>query len=275
MEYIARNLSNEIRKKYKLIEKLHTQDLRDNESKRKYLLSCEKNKKKAIETISQINSFKIENPCLQSPFSVPKNTKRRLIKEGIENIKDSFKWGKQNFDIYQFDESFIRNLAGRITPELYNEDIGKYREGIQGTTIKGASVTPPYPAKLIDLEIPRFVKVMKRRLISKDLIEKINTAIYSHLHIARMHPFVDGNGRTARIFQDIILDHNHIPLPIIEPGERNIYYEFLDKAIVDWKHKKSNSETTLGSTEGEHLFHTFIAGKINVSLDKILDCFSI
>ncbi|MDZ4226584.1 MAG: hypothetical protein U1B79_00555, partial [Candidatus Pacearchaeota archaeon] len=67
-----------------------------------------------------------------------------------------------------------------------------------------------------------------------------------------------------------ILDHSMIPPPVIEVGERTLYYGILDKAVYDYKHKKRSGEVTNGATEGESLFYTFMAGKINSSLDRLV-----
>ena len=259
MKYIPTILSSEIKEKYDLI---------NNADKSIISVSCKKLYGKAIMEDSRINSFRIEHPNLKVPFSIPKGKKRKFIKEGIENIKKAFEWGKNNFELNTLDEYFIKEIAGRITPELYAGEIAQYRE--RGTAISGASVTPPYPEK-IRIEMPRLAESLKDRLVKRETLNIVGAAFYSHLHLARIHPFVDGNGRTARILQDVILDHFGFPLPIIKSGERSIYYEALDRAVFDWKHEKNSGKIKNGATKGEHLFYTFMAGKLNISLDKILD----
>ena len=100
------------------------------------------------------------------------------------------------------------------------------------------------------------------------LFRSITAAIFAHLHLVRIHPFVDGNGRTSRMLQDLILDDYKIPLPIIEPGERGTYYQILDDAIYSWKHEGEQGSRV---TKDEQKFYSFMVGKINVSLDKVLD----
>ena len=154
----------------------------------------------------------------------------------------------------------------RITPEFYDSEIAIYRD-ISGRIV-GSRTIPPQPYKFKTREIPEFVNHIKDNLSCPEIIKKIETAIYSHLHLARIHPFVDGNGRTSRILQDIILDHLDIPVPIINAGERHTYYNTLRKAILDWNNQSGEEKKEV--TEGEELFYDFIAGKINVSLDQLL-----
>jgi Fic family protein len=49
-----------------------------------------------------------------------------------------------------------------------------------------------------------------------------------HYEIARLHPFFDGNGRTARLLMNAhVLQHRYPPL-IIEPQDRGAYLDALD-----------------------------------------------
>ena len=205
MRYIPSELSNEISGKYCLIS---------DADKSKISVACQKLHKKVIEENSRINSFRMENPHLNVPFSIPKGKNRKFIKKGIENIKNAFDWGKNSFDIDSLDESFVRGIAGRITPELYIKETAEYRQN--GVRILGASVTPPDAYKMKLFEIPDFMRFLKNQLKSEDPMDKVRAAFYSHLHLARIHPFNDGNGRTARIFQDVILDNLGFPSPVIE-----------------------------------------------------------
>ncbi len=259
MKYLSKQLSNEIRNKYNLLR---------NSSSLELISKYQKIIRRTIKKNAQIHSYRIEHPNTKVPFSIPRNKNRKGIEKGIENIENAFSWGIRNFNSSNFDESFIREIAGRITPKLYDGKISQYRE--KGTSITGASVTPPYPSKLINYEIPNFISSLNKQLKCEDVVNKIETAIFAHLHLARMHPFVDGNGRTARTIQDIILSYYGIPVPLIESGERHIYYQCLDKAIYDWGTKKGLGIKN-GASEGESLFYNLLAGKINSSFDKVIE----
>lgn len=259
MKYIDKELAKEIQDRYDFIQENYTIELK---SRCRRLMTSE------IENTSQVHSYRMENPKILVPFSVPRNKQKSKIRYGIKNIENAFNWGIQNFDPNNFDESFIRGVAGRVTPELYEEKTANYRDS--NVTIAGASVTPPYPEKLIDYEIPDFIKSIKEQFGCPKLINKVESAIYAHLYIAKMHPFFDGNGRTARVLQNVILYHNNIPPPVIETGERMTYYKMLDKAVLDMDEMKAVGKKGEKS-EGENLFYNFIGGKINSSLDKIID----
>jgi Fic family protein len=257
-QYLEPELANEIRKRYDYLQNNHF-DVRER---------CRELMTHEIETTSQVHSYRMENSQIVVPFSVPRNRYKRDIRKGIRNIETAFEWGCSHFNIANLDESFMREIAGRVSPELYDgKKIAKYRE--TSTRITGASVMPPYPAKLIQYEIPAFIDSLNRQLNCDKVTNRVETAIFSHLHLARMHPFVDGNGRTARVLQNVILYHSDIPPPVIETGERMMYYSLLDKAVSGLDENKALGRE--GVTEGEKLFYNFIGGKINSSLDKVID----
>lgn len=254
--YIPEPLEEEIRDRYYLVLARDISDIK---------LKADKLEKKALATMAQIHSFRMEHPELRVPFCVPKNSHKKSIRRGFENLKQAYKWGVRNFNPNEFNESFVRGIAGRILPEIYDRPLAQYRT--TGTSITGSSTTPPYPSKLTQKEIPHFERAMKEKLKSPYEIDRVEAAIFAHFHIARMHPFVDGNGRTSRLVQDVILNHFGFPLPLIEVGERNTYYNLLDAAIVDWK-AQNNWDNDL-ITKGERNFYMFMAGKVNSSLDKL------
>ena len=256
-QYISKGLEDDIHQKLLLLEK---------EDVPKRVLCCRKLARKAIEENAQIQSYRIEHPNEEVPFSVPRNRNRGEIKNGIKDIANAFAWGRENFHPANFKESFVRGIAGRITPHLYNGNTAEYRE--TGTRVKGSSVTPPYPEKLIKYEIPWFEESMGEHL-KDETINRIEPAIFTHFHVARMHPFVDGNGRTSRTIQDVILDHYNIPLPIIQAAERMFYYQLLDESISAWR-DRGGKDSNKDLSKEERRFYDFMAGKINISLDKIL-----
>lgn len=58
----------------------------------------------------------------------------------------------------------------------------------------------------------------------------IELAAYTHHELVRIHPFVDGNGRTARLLMNLILMRDGYPPIVILKKERKKYFDALEKA---------------------------------------------
>jgi Fic family protein len=56
-------------------------------------------------------------------------------------------------------------------------------------------------------------------------------AAYAHLQLASIHPFVDGNGRTARLLMNLLLLQQQYPLISIDVADRKTYISVIQKAL--------------------------------------------
>jgi Fic family protein len=84
-------------------------------------------------------------------------------------------------------------------------------------------------------------------------------SVEAHLEIARIHPYEDGNGRSARLVQNFCLQERGYPAPIIKESERQLYFKLLRQALKDRSTMKSSIEKP---SEMEVPFHEFIASKV-------------
>lgn len=94
--------------------------------------------------------------------------------------------------------------------------------------ISGSSFVPPQPYLLS--------KLMKDYLIfyneNKDTLHPIVLAAEMHERLVTIHPFIDGNGRTARLVMNLILLQHGYPIANIkgDAESRKKYYASLEKA---------------------------------------------
>lgn len=91
-------------------------------------------------------------------------------------------------------EGLIRELHRLVTRSTLPEEAGRYRRG--GVRIAGSRHVPP-PAWEVPALVRRMVEEYNRRR-GKD--HPVALAAWLHWRLAFMHPFADGNGRTARLF---------------------------------------------------------------------------
>lgn len=121
-------------------------------------------------------------------------------------------------------EMLIRNLHQIIVQETDKEWAGKYRNA--NVIIGGAKHTPPDA-----LQVPQKMRDLASWLNSqKNKINIIELSALLHHKLVHIHPFFDGNGRTARLTMNLLLMQAGYPLVIILKNDRKKYYDVLEKA---------------------------------------------
>lgn len=89
--------------------------------------------------------------------------------------------------------------------------------------IKGAKTKVSEPFRIYE-DMKFFYDDLKNKVFN-DPIEK---AAYTHAEFVRIHPFSDGNGRTARLIMNLSLLNDNCPLICINKEHRADYIETLD-----------------------------------------------
>jgi len=64
-------------------------------------------------------------------------------------------------------------------------------------------------------------------------LHPVERAALVHSIVVKIHPFVDGNGRTARLLLNLELMKNGYPPIVIKKEDRLAYYKALDKAHTE------------------------------------------
>ena len=91
-------------------------------------------------------------------------------------------------------------------------------------SITGAEVQPPHWSEVRD----RLREAI--RVVETEAIHPVVASAYIHWAVAAIHPFENGNGRTARLCQDFILIRSGL-LPVgIPKSKRHEYYKALQEA---------------------------------------------
>jgi Fic family protein len=155
--------------------------------------------------------------------------KGKPLKDHLE-AKDHYAALEYLYDLIDHDkkhtvsEMLIRNLHQIIIQETDKEWAGKYRNA--QVIIGGAKHTPPdalqVPQKMADL-----IAWLRSQKNKTSIVE---LAALLHHKLVHIHPFFDGNGRTARLTMNLLLMQAGYPLVIILKNDRKKYYDVLDKA---------------------------------------------
>lgn len=149
----------------------------------------------------------------------------KSIKEHLETINHKRAIGYlENISKKTITEKIILALNSIILEGIYPQDRGKYR--MRRVRIAGAKFDPIEPYLIHD-EMDKLFKWFKKNPSKLDVIEL--AAIFHH-KLVYIHPFVDGNGRTARLAMNFILMQHGYPPTIILNNDRKRYYRTLSQA---------------------------------------------
>lgn len=118
----------------------------------------------------------------------------------------------------------IKNVHSLILKGIDNANAGRYR--YENVVISGAKHIPPKSFMIGEL---------MQRLIAEyqnewKTVHPVVKATLLHGEFVKIHPFIDGNGRTARLLLNFELMKNGYPPIIIKKNERAKYYDVLDLA---------------------------------------------
>ncbi len=118
----------------------------------------------------------------------------------------------------------IKNIHGLVLKGIDDANSGVYRE--EQVFISGAEHVPP-AAILIQEKIEDMMNWYRNEGSHLNAIER---GTMLHAIFVGIHPFIDGNGRTARLLLNLELMKGGYPPVIIKVENRLAYYEALDKA---------------------------------------------
>jgi Fic family protein len=149
-------------------------------------------------------------------------------KNGLKALEDDF------INVYRKEEC-LEDLHVELTEDALKDlhqilmnDVnrgGLYRN--VDISIKGSNHTPPSHIKVYD----RMKKYFDT--INQDGVELYEQIAFSHLQLAKIHPFLDGNGRCARLVLNYNLLKNGLKPIIIEANKKDEYFNYLEEFKVN------------------------------------------
>lgn len=164
-------------------------------------------------------------------------------KEAIDYIDDIV---SKDIDI---SERVIKDLHYIILKSINSKGAGEYRT--TNVLISGSSHRPVehilVPEKM--KELVEWYKDNKEKLHPIELAEEF------HFRYVYIHPFIDGNGRSARLLMNLILMRNGYPISVIKNEDRDEYMKALEIA---------------STTENTKDFINMVASAVDKSLDTYL-----
>lgn len=174
----------------------------------------------------------------------------KTLREHLEatNHQKAIEFVKSLLKKQEIREIDVLELHALILDRIDPYNAGFYRK--VGVRISGTDYTPPNFLKVPGLMMEVYKKLNEKKG------EPIEQAALIHLLFVSIHPFIDGNGRTARLLTNLYLMRNSYPPIIYLRAERNKYIRSIMRAQLE----KDPSE-----------FINFTAKAVERSLDIYLD----
>lgn len=118
----------------------------------------------------------------------------------------------------------IKSIHRLVLKTIDDDNAGVYRT--ENVIISGAMHRPPQHY-IIKEQMENLIKQYCREWQTLHSIER---AALLHGEFVKIHPFIDGNGRTARLLLNFELMKAGFPPVIIKKEMRSLYYDYLDRA---------------------------------------------
>lgn len=147
----------------------------------------------------------------------------------------------------------IKDIHYLILKAISTSNAGKYRVRQVGVRKSDGTIYNFTEPLKVDDEMNDFIGWLQT---NKEKLDPITLAAQVHYKFVTIHPFVDGNGRTARLLMNLILIQNGYPPAVIKVTNRVEYIQAIEKA---------QNEDTLDD------FYMVIAQAVDESLDTYLE----
>ena len=155
-----------------------------------------------------------------------------------------------------------KNITQNTLEEAKDE--GRFREDTDNIAvinrITGEIVFDPPPKEFVIAELKRLINYANNDKVEEDFVHPVIKASILHFWLAYLHPFVDGNGRTARaIFYWYLLKNDYW------------MFQYLSVSRIIKKSKKQYDNAFLYSEHDDSDATYFLSYKLKTILNAIAD----
>ncbi len=203
-----------------------------NENKSKIATSTLESYNKAFEVEYAHNSTAIEGNTLtlietkvvlEDGISIGGKNLREIYE--VINHNKAFQYVKKAISENKvLNENIVKDIHAILMENIFTGGI--YRN--VDVYISGATHTPPTPN-----EMYRQIKDFYENIQPRTDLNEIELATWVHAEFVRIHPFVDGNGRTSRLIMNYkLMENGWLPVSI-QKENRLEYFNALESYAVD------------------------------------------
>ena len=195
-------------------------------------------------------------------------TVRRKDRQEVLNYLDALEKIPKFAEINPFLPQNLLEVHKIVTKETLenpeDEGIFRNRQVFVGNRITGEVIFMPPPPEQVPQLVNEFLEWFNSTAVSE--IDPVIEAGLMHYELVRIHPFIDGNGRTARVIATLVLykrgfdSKRFFALDDYYDQDRRGYYAAL----------KSVDQNTLDLTEWLEYFTGGVAMSIKAVKDKVI-----
>lgn len=144
----------------------------------------------------------------------------------VVNHKKAYRYVKRCISEHKpLDETIVKDIHAILTENIIIGGI--YRN--QEVRISGAGHTPPAGNEMYN-QIKNFYADLGWK---KEVLNPIEYAAWTHAEFVRIHPFIDGNGRTSRLIMNYqLMEAGYLPVSIAKENRLD-YYNALEEYAVN------------------------------------------
>jgi cell filamentation protein, protein adenylyltransferase len=146
-------------------------------------------------------------------------------------------------------ESSVGNLHRLVMQRSRPDIAGRYADTSRSVRTEADRHYAPSPA-----EVPELMSEFGQWLARAP--DTPQTAFTAHRRLVRIHPFNDGNGRTARLLMNLVLIRGGYPPITVRPEDRHAYI----RALEQWQ-----------SGLGKETFDSLLYERLDAALDDYLN----
>lgn len=206
----------------------------------------------ALNHSAKVYSWYIEHPDVRRDLigkrsdSQVKGVLITRMRQGVDRLMEAW-------DYVRVEENYLELNTLMKTAHIVDPYNMAYRTN--RASLQMINYVPPNSARIYHHLESLFVEC------SDPNLSPVEKAALIHLGIAGIQPFDHGNKRVSRLYQDKVLFDADLPPAVIPFGERSVYLDLLEQALLGRQE---------GSSSQQRPFFDYIGGKVNASFDNIL-----
>lgn len=142
-------------------------------------------------------------------------------------LKEAKKEDRLSVKFIQEIASNVMKHTGEITENVLGVVDSTKGDFRKNTVRAGNTVFMNY--QKVEPALHQLIKDLKENLpFQKTKKDQLELSFYAHYELVNIHPFLDGNGRTARLLMNFIQKKYDLPLSIVFSEDKPKYYEALE-----------------------------------------------